>query len=54
MRNIIYRNEADEDPNFKEAGHIIINIYIKEEPNFEVVNDYDLVVRKNISVIKIK
>jgi len=53
MRNIIYRNEADEDPNYKEAGNILINIFIKDDPNFEIVNDYDLVVRKNISIYEV-
>lgn len=50
MREIIYNEQADENPEYKKAGDLIININIKEDSNFEVIDDYHLLVRKNISV----
>jgi len=53
MREIIYNEQADENPEYKKAGDVIINVNIKEDSNFEVIDDYHLLVRKNISVYEV-
>ena len=49
-KQIILKNKGNQDSYNHSIGDIIINIYPKKHPDYEVINDYDLYSVKDISV----
>ena len=50
VRNLTYKNQADELPKYQKAGDINITINVKDSNNFKVVNEYDLLFTQEITL----
>ena len=50
LRNLTYKNQADELPKYQKAGDINITINVKDSDNFKVINEYDLLYVKQIKL----
>ena len=49
-KQIILKNKGHQDSDKHSIGDILINIYPKKHPDYEIINDYDLYSVKDISV----
>jgi len=49
-RKVIYNNEGDFKPNYNHPGDVVFNINIKKNKYFIIDNNFNLVVRKKISI----
>lgn len=52
-KKIVFEGEADQEPG-KEPGDIIIHTKPREHPKFRVINNFDLVVEKRITLAQVK
>lgn len=49
-RKVIYNNDGDFKPNYSHPGDVVFNINIKKNNYFKIDNNFNLVVRKKISI----
>ena len=47
---LTFKQEGNQLPNKIERGDIILNIEHKSHPHFNIINDYDLIINKKISI----